>query len=194
MLGIPLPPSKDSGESWNPEEGMVEPTIRDPVLPMPPPRLIGSARNPESESKEPAAEEDAVDPALPSGLGFTVSRRVRAQVRAPRGGKGQTVLCQTDLIGYDGIRLRMPRSSLIGHAGGPIAGVAEAVTRFRKVFGELPNTKLVDGAEHLWTGAARLAAIDLLPDAPEEIWVTLVYVQALRPAEIRRLGLPALVA
>ena len=195
MLGIPLPPPRDSEEEWDPEQEMVAPAARTPTLPQPPVRRRKQPPTPVPEAT-PEPVEEAPDPATPEAihapdaddvLGYMTKRRYRAFLRTGGASRGTPVICQTDLVGYEGVRLRLPRSA----APSEEAGVTQRLAAFHETFGGEPNTKIMDGAEHIWTGPTRLAALDLPPDHPEEMWVTLAFVHPLRPAEIRRMGLPA---
>lgn len=189
MLGLPLPPSVDSDEDWDPERRMVAPAAREVVLPERPraPRPAPTKRPARSveAGADPQAPVELERPDADGALGFTTTRRFRAYLRSRAPDGPQPLSCQTDLVGYEGVRLRIPRPPEAAR------GVAAAAAALREAYGAEPNLKLMDKADHLWTGATRIVAIDLPGNQPGDMLVTLLFVHALRPAEVRRLKLPA---
>lgn len=202
MLGVSLPPPEGSDEAWDPASAVVGPTAREVVLPerpdppKPTPQLPPApsstaaptpapVESPPEADPSPAAPEDGRELEGDEFLGFTMTRRFRAVVRGSDAGDRQPLSCQTDLVGYGGVRLRVPRPDGVGGM------LARAAAAFRDAYGSEPNLKLMDKADHLWTGPTRMVALDLPAEAPDEMLVTLAFQHALRPAEVRRLKLPA---
>jgi hypothetical protein len=184
MVGVALPPPVDSDEIW--------PTARETVHPRR--RRFEAAAPHPSEVLPPEGADIDVDEGselrLPQ-LGFVLARRFRAFLRCAAGGTSAPIVGHTDAVGPGGVRVRLVNAPGVT-AAAESRNVARVTEQFTEVYGTEVTLKLVDGAAHLWTGPARLSAIQLPPDRPGETVLTLGFVRTLRPAEVRRLGLGVL--
>lgn len=109
--------------------------------------------------------------------------RYRASVTGTRYTDMPPLICKSDSITPDAVRLRVPRE------GYETDDAACATVRFTERYGSEIGLRLVDGAEHLWTGPARVFSVEAPPDESSDLLVTLAFGRTLRPAELARLGL-----
>jgi hypothetical protein len=130
-------------------------------------------------------------PAIQRGAAVSTSSAGRAPWRAyvhPTGDRRlPPFLAAAEAVSAQGVQLRvLDRSSL------PLQGgmdVASTIVALDGAYGTDVALKLVDGPTHLWTGRARIAEVEVPPDAPEQVLLWLCFTRTLRPAELRALGL-----
>lgn len=96
--------------------------------------------------------------------------------------------CHGDQLSREALRVRMSRDAFSSD------DAAAATMQFADRYGTRLTMKLMDVHKHLWTGPVRLCGVDLPPDRPGEMLLTLAFERRLRPAELRRLGLDRAVA
>jgi hypothetical protein len=168
ILQIPLPPL-DATAAWCPEEAL--------------PAGCNGSMNffPEATEEAPPSAPEAPLP----------RHRLRAFVSGTRRDAPASIFCHTDLVTVVGVRVRLPRAAATLARKGAPAGPREAAEAFVELFGHTILVRLLHGEEDVWQGASRVSGVELPPERPEEMLVTLAFAQRLRPSELRALGLLA---
>ncbi len=121
--------------------------------------------------------------AVPSGFGAAAKKPCRAYLTSTGPDAPPSLLCHSDQLTREAVRVRMPREGGVG------LSVADATVDFAQRFGTRLVLKLVEVHKHLWTGPVRLCSVDLPRERPEDMLLTFAFERRLRPAELRRLGL-----
>jgi hypothetical protein len=163
-----------------------------------PARPAPAASAPAASAARPAPSAPAATPPAPTA---SPSRRIASGTTAansklerwrayvhPRGDRRMPpFLAAAESVTSQGVQLRVMDRGALTLKGG--ADVASTIVALDEAYGTDVALKLVDGPTHLWTGPARIEEVEVPPNAPKELSMWLAFARALRPAELRALGL-----
>ncbi len=175
-LGVPLPPVEGDDEAFCPRADSAAPFRRTTVS-----ELTADVEVP-PERPDVAAEPSGQHAPAPR-FGVSAKQTFRAYVASTADDAPPSLLCHTDHLSREAVRVRVPRTGYEGDT------VAEATVRFTQRYGTRAGLKIMDIHQHLWTGPVRVCSLEMPAERGSDMLITLAFGRRLRPAELRRLGL-----